>query len=94
MAVIAVRTVFPVLHAARSNIDLTADYRLNPRLAARLIKGDRAVHNAVVGYCQRLLSEAFSIFRHLVNAARAIKQAVFTMDMKVDKRHFSISLSG
>ena len=70
---------------ARRHIHLAADYRLYPALFRRAVKVDDAVHNAVVGHGNARLTEALHFVHKLLDAARAVKQAVFGMKMKVCK---------
>ena len=70
---------------ARRHIHLASDYRLYPALFRRAVKVDDAVHNAVVGHGDARLTEALHLVHKLLDAARAVKQAVFGMKMKVCK---------
>ena len=66
---------------AGGDIDLAADDRLDARVLAGLIKSHGAVHHAVVGDGKGRLPERFGALRHLADAARAVQQAVFTVNV-------------
>ena len=65
------------------NVDLTADYRLDSCVLTSVIKSDNAVHNTVVGYRNSSLTKLFCSLRYLTQAASTVKQAVFSMQMKM-----------
>ena len=70
---------------AGRHIHLTADYRLYPAFFSRAVKVDDAVHNAVVCHGDARLTEALHLVHKLLDTARAVKQTVFGMKMKVCK---------
>lgn len=85
MIALGVEGVDFVKAGARRHIHLATDYRLYPALFRRAVKVDDAVHNAVVGHGNARLTEALHFVHKLLDAARAVKQAVFGMKMKVCK---------
>ena len=85
MIALGVEGVNFVKAGARRHIHLAADYRLYPALFRRAVKVDDAVHNAVIGHGNARLTEALHFVHKLLDAARAVKQAVFGMKMKVCK---------
>ena len=81
MAVLVVQAVLPVEPGTRGDIDLAADDGLDARLAAGLVEGDGAVHDAVVGDGQGRLSQLLGALRQPVRPAGAVEQAVLGMHM-------------
>ena len=71
--------------ALRSDVHFTADDRLYARLHGFQVELNGAVHHTVVGYCQGRHAQFFSPFHQLFNAAHAVKQAVFGVDMEVSE---------
>ncbi|MBA7654041.1 hypothetical protein ES703_61915 [subsurface metagenome] len=71
--------------AAGSEIHLTADNRLYPHLPSGLVKLNHAIHRAVVGNGQAVHTQFPGSRYQLWNAAHAVKQAIFGMDMEVSK---------
>ena len=63
------------------------DVRLHPEdgfdtgLATGLIKGNGAIHDAVIGKCQTVLAEFLCPGHQFRHAAGAVEQTVFGMDM-------------
>ena len=79
---------------ARSNINLASDYRLYSLLTASLEKRNRAVHCSVIGYGDRSVSRRRRRFGNFFNAAGAVKQTVFTVQVKMHEvRHTDSRLS-
>ena len=74
-----------VMPRAARNIDLAADDGLDPGLFRRAVKINGAVHDAVVGQRDGALADLLHAVHHGADAARAVKQAVFGMKMKVCK---------
>ena len=87
MGTIGIRRVLLVRHRAGRDIDLAADDRLDAGGAAGLIKRDRAVKHAVVGDGDSVHTGVFYGFRNACDAAGAVKQAVFCMQMQVYESH-------
>ena len=82
-----VEAVFPPLQRARRDVHLAADDGLYPRLATGAVERDSAVHDAVVGHGKRCLSQLLGAERQRRDTTRAVKQAVFAVDMKMNKGH-------
>ena len=61
--------------APRRHVGFVADDWPDPRLLARLVEGDGAVHDSVVGQRQRLLSQLDRTCHHLVYSACPVQQA-------------------
>ena len=74
--------------AARGDIDLAADDGLDAGLSGCLVELDDAVHHAVVGDGQAVHAQLFGPCHQLRDAAHAVEQAVFGVDMEVGE-HFS-----
>ena len=72
MSIRAVERLLLIKAGSRSNIDLAADYRMYTARARLLIKFNRAVHNAVVGYCNAFLSAFFYGVKQRRNPAAAV----------------------
>ncbi len=70
---------------ARGDVDLAADDRLDPRVLARLVEVDRAVHHAVVGHGERGHLELGRTCHERGDAARPIEQRILGVVMEVDK---------
>ena len=68
------------------DVGLHAEDGLDPLPLAGLVKIDHAVHHAVVGDGQRILAERLGARDQLVDARRAVEQAVLRMHMQMDKR--------
>jgi len=94
VGVFAVDAVLLVGERAGGHIDLAADDGLHARLAAGAVKRHRAVHDAVVRDGQRVLTQLFGAPGQLADAARAVQQAVFGMDMEMDKGHGDAPFAG
>ena len=89
---LAVERVDLVKARARRDIDLAADDRLDVRCLCRPVEVDHAVHHAVVRDGDSVLPELFDARHDILDAARPVEQAVFRMDMQMDKTHDSASL--
>src|SRR5262245_14887722 len=76
---------FLVEPAPGGNIHLTADDRLDALVPGGLIKINRAIEHAVVGYRQRGEFEVVGLLHERLEATRAIEQRVFGVQMKMDK---------
>ena len=85
--VFRVNAVLLVKARSRRNIDLAADDRLYTGRAAGLVKRDRAVHDAVVGDSKRGLTELLCAVNERLDAAVAVEQRIFGMNMQVNKAH-------
>ena len=77
--------------AARGHVAFAADDRLDAGLFGSLIKLDRAEHGPVVGHCHG----RHTLFLHVVHqtrdAAGAVQQAVFGMQMQMGEWHSGAS---
>ena len=69
----------------RCKVHLTADDWMNALCLAGAVKVDHAVHDAVVGQRARGLTQFCNAVHQLFNAAGAVQQAVFTVDMQMCK---------
>ena len=81
--VVAVNAVDLIKAGAGGNIHLTANDRLDARGFGCIIKGNAAVHNAVVGNGNGGLAQLFDMVKQAVNTAGAIQQAVLSMQVQV-----------
>ncbi len=82
-----VEAVLLVMPGARGDVDLAADDGLDARGAAGLVEGHRPVHHAVVGDRQGTLPQFFGALRQLLDAAGAVEQRIFGMDVEMDEGH-------
>ena len=82
-----VDTVDTVFHRAAGNIDLTTNDGFDTCCLCCLIKVYAAVHNAVIGDSDGILSQFLDSLHHAVDAAGTVKEAVFCMNMKMYKAH-------
>ena len=89
--VLRVNAVLLVKARSRRNIDLAADDRLYAGSAAGLVKRDGAVHDAVVGDSKRGLTELLCAVNERLDAAVAVEQRIFGMNMQVNKAHIQSS---
>ena len=64
---------------ARCDINLTADDRVNAARLGSSIKINGAVHDTVVGHCDRGLSQFGDTIHQLLNPACAVEQTIFGM---------------
>ena len=86
VAVLAVHAALDCAGTGR-HIDLTADNGVNPPLLGGFIEVNDPIHGPVVGDGHRLLAQLFHPIHELLNAAGAVQQAVFRMQMKMGKGH-------
>ena len=70
---------------AGGHIDLAADDGADALLFALLVKIDDAVHDAVVGNSDSGLSQRLGTLYQSLDAAGAIEEAVFAVDVQMDK---------
>ena len=92
VGVLRVDAVLLVKARSRRDIYLAADDGLYPRRAARLIKRNGAVHDAVVGYGERGLPELLCACNERLDAALTVEQRIFGMNMKMNKAHILSSV--
>ena len=85
MARLGVKFVLLIKTRARGNVDLAADDGLDALGLAGAVKVDRAVHHAVVGDGAGGLPHRLDELWKVADAARAVEQAEFGMDMQVRK---------
>ena len=71
--------------AARRDINLAADDRLDALFARRLVKINDAVHRAVVGDGERGKFQLMRLVHQPVQPAGAIEQRILGVQMKMDK---------
>ena len=81
VGVVVVQAVLLLRAAARGDIDLAADDGLDPLGDAGLIEVHRAVHDAVVGDGEGGLPQLPGALGNPVDAAGAVEQGIFGMDM-------------
>ena len=67
------------------NIDFTANDWFYTCFLGRYIKIDDAIHGAVVSDSKTVHAQLFGPLDKLRDAAHAIEQAIFSVDMKVGK---------
>ena len=70
---------------AGGNVDLAADDGADAGFFTFLVEIDGSVHHAVVGDGNGGLPQRFGTGNQPLDAAGAVKEAVFGMDMQVDK---------
>ena len=97
--VVAVDMAHFIKAAARGNIHLAPDDRLDSGRLGRFVKLHAAIHYAVVGNGCRCLPHFFQMIKHTVNAAGTVQQAVFCMHVQMGEillgiRHFRFSPAG
>ena len=93
MARIIVHAVDAVCYGARCDIDLAADDGLDALGLCSTIKVDHAVHDAVIGDGQRSLAQLFGARSKPANAACAVEQTEFAVDVKMYECHEAAFLS-
>ena len=81
VGVLGVYVMLLVKACARCDINLAADDGLYPLGKAGLVKRHRAVHNTVVGYRNGGLTQLLCAFCKPPDAARAVEQRKFRMNM-------------
>ena len=84
---LAVERIHLVKARSRRDIDLAADDRLDPGSLRSLVEINDAVHHAVIRQGDGLLPKLLDTGHHVLDAARAVKQAVFRVDVQMDKSH-------
>ena len=84
---LAVEAVDTVAHAARGHIDLAADDGAYAGGLGGLVKINDAVHNAVVRDGHGVLPQRLDPLHDRADAACAVEQAVFGMDVKMNECH-------
>ena len=84
---LAVERIHLVKARSRRDIDLAADDRLDPGGLRGLVEINDAVHHAVIRQGDGLLPKLLDTGHHVLDAARAVKQAVFRVDVQMDKSH-------
>ena len=94
VGIVVVAAVLLVRHAARGDVDLAADDGLHARLAAGLVKGHGAEHHAVIGQRDGLLAQLLDALCERVDAAGAVEQGVFAVDVQMNKGHLLTPLPG
>ena len=90
---LVVHAMDAILHPARRDIDLAADDGLDARRLGRAVKVDHAVHHAVVGDGNGVLPQLLDALHQLIDAAGAVEQAVFRMNVQMYKCHTYSSAS-
>ena len=85
VVVVGVCFAFLVGHAARGDVGLDPDDRLDPRLLGRGVERDDPVHAPVVGQRQRRHPLLGHPLRHLADAAQPVEQAELRVDVEVDE---------
>ena len=73
--------------AALGDVDLAPDDRVDARLLAGLVEVDHAVHHAVVRDRQGLHAQLLGALHQRPDAAGAVQQGVFGVQMQVRKGH-------
>src|SRR4030042_5371493 len=69
----------------RGNIRCRTQYRLHARIFRRAGESDHAVHSAVVGDSQAIHSQLFRPVHKLLDAAHAIEEAIFGVNVEMSK---------
>ena len=87
MAVFPVQLLDPVEAGALGHVDLAADDRADAALFGGLVEIQNAVHVAVVGDGHSLLPQFLGAVQKALNAAGAIQEAVFGVDMEMGESH-------
>ena len=90
---VVVQPVDPVLHAPAGHIHLAADNGLDARRLGGFIKIDTAVHDPVVRNGHTVLAQFLHPVHQAADAAGPVQQAVFRMDVQIDKAHFGSSVA-
>ena len=87
MAGLRVKLVLLVKSGAAGHIHLAADNGMDALLLTGAVEVHRAVHDAVVSDGAGVLPHGLHQCRQVADTARAIQQAVFRMDVEVNKGH-------
>ncbi len=82
-----VRAIFLIEPRACGHIDLAPDNRLNSGFQRFFIKMNDAIHRAVVCNGGSRLSELGRSRDEIPDAARAVQETVFTVDVQMHERH-------
>ena len=90
---LVVDAVLPVLHPPGSYVDLAADDGLYSRLQGGLVEGHRPVHDPVVRDGHGLLPQLLHPPDQRGDAAGAVQEAEFTVNVQMYKGH-GVSLPG
>ncbi len=77
----------PVAHAPRGEVGFHAQDRLDARALGGAIEVDHAEHRAVIGQRQSRHAQFAGALHQVRDAAQAVEQRVFGMDVQVNKRH-------
>ena len=85
MKIFCAVSLFAVEERAGRDVNFTADNRLNAASLRRLVKINHAVHCAVIRYREGIHAEIFRGVEQVVNPRRAVKQAVFGVNMQMNK---------
>ena len=93
MVGVVIDAVDPVCHGAAGNIDLTADDGLDASGFGCFVEVDTAIHNAVVSDGHGGLAQFLDPIHQPVDAAGAVQEAEFRMDMQMHKAHLDASLA-
>ena len=78
-----VLAVAPIEARPAREIDLAADDRLDSLGAAGIVEGDGSVHDAVIGDGAGGMSALFGAPWNIGDAAGAVEQTVFTVQMQM-----------
>ena len=87
MVRIIVNTMDTVFHLAAGQIYLTADDGLDARSLGSFIKINAAIHDTVICDRDGSLPQLLDPVHHAADAACAVKEGVFCMDMQMYKTH-------
>ena len=93
MAGLGIKLVLLVETGAAGHIHLAADDGMDALRLTGAVEIDGAVHGAVVRDGAGSLPHLFDQFGQVTDAAGAVQQAIFRMDVKVSKRHHCASSS-
>ena len=87
VGIVAVQRLFLFVQGTRRYIDLTADNRLDAGCFAGFVESHRAVHDAVVRHGEGGHAQLLGAQSDPVDAAGAVEQGVFRMNMEMDETH-------
>ncbi len=85
METVFVQVRVAVTHGAVSDVGFDADDRFDPPGFAGAVKLDDAIHGPVVGKGEGGLVQRFGAGDQIINAAEAVEQGVFAVDVQVDE---------
>ena len=91
MRIVVVDAVLFLETGARSDIDFTAYDGTDTLPDAGAVKRHGTVHDTMVSDSNGILAERLCLLCNLVNAAEAIQQGIFGMDMEVNETHVGSS---